>query len=92
MTMPSPRRAARKGVALLVGMGAGRRDAANVIIAICDEAAAVIWRRDADMDVTWLAEIAHEARIIADRSAATTSAVQTYSQRVAAWARDYDRR
>lgn len=91
MTMPSPRRVARRSVAVLVSLGAGRRDAANVIIAICDEAAAVIWRRDPDMDMAWLADISHEARLIAEASAATQSAVQTYSQRVATWARDFDR-
>lgn len=61
MTMPSPRRVARRSVAVLVGMGMAKAEAARMVQVVCDEVIAVIWRRDPELDVTWLAEIAAEA-------------------------------
>lgn len=64
MTMPSPRRLARQSVTLLMGLGMTKPDAARLVVIVCDEVAAIIWRRDPELDVTWLAQIAYEAGVI----------------------------
>lgn len=64
MTMPSPRRLARQSVSMLMGMGLSKPDAARVVVVICDEVAGIIWRRDPELDVAWLAMIAYEAGVI----------------------------
>lgn len=89
--MPGPRRVARKSVSMLMGLGLSKGDAARVVQLVCDEAAGVIWRRDPDLDVTWLASISHEASEIGRQHGAAAAAVTSYSEGVARWARDFDR-
>jgi len=92
MTMPSARRVARRSVALLTELGLSKGEAARTVQLICDEATGVIWRRDPDLDVTWLANIASEAFIIAQASGvAALQAVAEYQQGVTRWTRDFDR-
>lgn len=90
-TMPGPRRVARKSVAMLMELGLSKGDAARVVQLVCDEAAGVIWRHEPDMDVAWLADISAEAREIGAQHRGAAAAVQTYSQAVSRWARDFDR-
>lgn len=91
VTMPASRKLARKSVSMLMELGLSKGDAARVVQVVCDEAARVIWRHQPDLDVTWLAEIHHEASQLAAQHAGAAAAVQTYSQAVSRWARDFDR-
>ena len=91
MTMPGPRRVARKSVSMLMELGLSKGDAARVVQLVCDEAAGVIWRHQSDMDVAWLANISAEAREIGAQHRGAAAAASTYSQNVARWARDFDR-
>lgn len=90
MTMPSPRRVARRSVFVLMGMGMSKPEAARLVTLICDEVTGIIWRRDPDLDITWLADIASEATVIQREAADLRGAAQTYSERVAHWARRFD--
>lgn len=91
--MPSPRRVARKSVHLLVGMGMTNDDAARVVQIVCDEAAAAVWRRGADIDLGWLADIAAEAGAIRRREWRRPDApALSWPERVDAWAADFDRK
>ena len=91
VTMPASRKLARKSVSMLMELGLSKRDAARVVQLVCDEAASVIWRHQPDLDVTWLAEIHHEASQLAAQQGGAAAAVQTYSAAVSRWARDFDR-
>lgn len=88
--MPSPRRVARQTVSVLVGMGMTKPEAAKLVTIICDEVTGIIWRQSPEMDITWLADIASEAMAIQAQARDLGGAVQTYSERVAHWARRFD--
>lgn len=66
--MPGPQRVARRSVAMLIRMGATRREAASTVIQVCDSAVIVIRSANPDCDLQWLADVCLEARRIRDIS------------------------
>lgn len=66
--MPSARKLARKSVSLTMQLGLTKADAAALVQTLCDEVAGVLWRRRPDLDMTWLADIAAEARLMQDQA------------------------
>lgn len=62
MTMPSPRRLARRSVALMARQGLSRSQAAEVVMHLCDDVAGRLYQAQADPDLTWLIAVRAEAR------------------------------
>jgi len=66
--MPSPMRQARRSVVQLTGMGYTRREAATIVMAVCDIATLRFRRKHPGADPDWLAAVCAEARHIRDTS------------------------
>lgn len=64
MTMPSARRVARRSVALVARQGLSRSQAAKVIMHLCDDVAATLYRQQLDPDLAWLIKLRAEAHLI----------------------------
>lgn len=89
-TMPSSRKLARKSVSLAMELGMSKAEAARLVLMICDEVTALVWRKAPDMDLTWLAEISAEVIRVREQAGQAAAASQHWSQRVAIWAREFD--
>lgn len=89
--MPNARKLARKSVGLAMDLGLSRNDAAQLVQAICDEAAVVIRSRAPEVDLTWLANIASECYTMRQQAGLAALAVSSYSANVTRWAADFDR-
>jgi hypothetical protein len=79
--MPSPRRLARRSVALLARQGLPRGQAAEVIMHVCDDAAHRLYASNLDADASWLAQLRAEASAIRQRelrSAGQSASICTY--------------